>query len=133
MTQIIFHSIVIVKIHRFTSAHHDGNEERIIKIIIAIISWTINIQTDIFQYNSSIDHLSLNNLMMIIVLLNAKAIEIYILVTISNHNHQAIKNQISVVKTTCPIQTTSDALPKSFTNAGLSHNQTINSSNATPK
>ena len=98
-----------------------------------MISWTMSIHTEIFPYNSSIDPLSLNNLIIIIVLLNAKAIEIYMLVTISNHNHHAIKNQINVVKITCQTHITKDALPKSFTNAGLSHNQTIKSNNATPK
>gem|GEM_PF-1803340 len=109
-----------------------GNDANTISRTIAIISWTISIPIDIFPYNSSKTHLSLNNLTMIIVLLNANAIATYILVTQSNPRSNAIHIPIAVVKTTCHTQTTSDAFPRSLTTAGFRPNQTINNKNATP-
>ncbi len=98
-----------------------------------MMSCTISIPIDILPYNSSSTPLSLRSLTIIMVLLNANAIAIYILVILSNHQYHAIKNPIPVVKITWPSHTTSDALPKSLINHGLSHSHTIKSNNATPR
>lgn len=73
-TTAIFPNKIPENIHRLTAAPSTGNEANTIRIIIAIISWTINIPIDIFPYNSSNTPLSLRSLTMIIVLLNANAI-----------------------------------------------------------
>gem|GEM_PF-3410967 len=73
-TAAIFPSNIPENIHRLTAAPSTGKEANTIRITIAIISWTINIPIDIFPYNSSNTHLSLSNLTIIIVLLNANAI-----------------------------------------------------------
>ena len=75
-TPIIFAANSIVNVPHCTVSHHDGSDERTISKIIAMRSCTISIQIDIFPYNSSSTHLSLSNLIMIIVLLNANATEI---------------------------------------------------------
>lgn len=85
---------------RLISTHHTGSDDNTINSIIAMISCTISIPIEIFPYNSSSTPLSLNNFTMMMVLLNANAMAIYILVTQSNHNPNAIRHPIKVVNTT---------------------------------
>lgn len=131
-TAAIFASNTPENAHRLVTTPSTGKEAKTIKITIAIISCTISIPIDILPYNSSNTHLSLKSLTIIIVLLNANAIATYMLVTQSKPSKSAITIPIPVVNTTCHTQTTSEAFHRSLTIAGLSHNHTINSRNATP-
>lgn len=122
-----------VKIHHWTCSPLVGNEDNIIMKSIAIRSCTISIPIDILPYNSSSTPLSLRSLTMIIVLLNANAIAIYMLVIASYPKYHAIKNPSTVVKITCHSHIMRDVFHKSLINHGLSHSHTIKSNNATPR
>lgn len=132
-TESIFHARSKENDHRAICCPHSGSEESIIRRNIAMISWTISIQIEILPYNSSRDHLSLSNLTIIIVLLKARAVAIYRLVTRSNQRKSAMSKPIPVVKTTCQIHITRDAFHKSLTTLVSNHNHTMKRSKATHK
>ena len=107
-------------------------DEIIIKIIIATKSWIIKNPIEIFPYNAPISSLSDKSFMMIIVLLNVKAIATYIEIIVEKPINLHMKNPINEVNITWPIPVTEETLPTSFITLGLKLKPTIKRSSAIP-
>ncbi|MEI8252776.1 MAG: hypothetical protein WCG25_03360 [bacterium] len=101
------------------------------KISITNKSCIISIHIDNLQNVLSFSHLSLNNFITTMVLLNDKPIPKYIEVVISNHNKYEIHSHIIEVIKTCKNHATIDVFQRSFISKGFNSIQTINKSRLT--
>ena len=107
-------------------------EEITINKIIAKMSWTNKNPIEIFPYNFSISFLSDSSFMMMIVLLNVKAIAMYRETNGENPRKMLIRKPIREVKIICPTPVIRETFPTSLIIFGLRLIPTIKSRNVTP-
>jgi hypothetical protein len=118
----------INNIHMFQSHFKEASPNR---ISITNKSCIISIHIDNLQNVLSLSHLSLNNFITTIVLLNDKPTHRYIEVVTSNHKIYEIQNQIIEVIKTCKNHAIIEVFQRSLISKGFNSIHTINNKRLT--